>query len=86
MNKHTSLLFIAVLLCFHSVFAADYFWIGGTGNWSDISHWATTSNGVITHGQAPTADDDVYFDFNSFDAPGQVVTLNSSIIFCRNMN
>ena len=22
-----------------SVSAADYFWVGGAGNWSDISHW-----------------------------------------------
>ncbi len=66
--------------------AADYFWIGGSGDWSDISHWATTSGGGITHSQAPTADDDVYFDGNSFTAPGQTVTMNTDIIFCRSMN
>ncbi|MEO0727214.1 MAG: gliding motility-associated C-terminal domain-containing protein [Bacteroidota bacterium] len=66
--------------------AADYFWIGGSGDWSDISHWATTSGGAITHSQAPTADDDVYFDGNSFTAPGQTVTMNTDIIFCRSMN
>lgn len=69
-----------------NLFAADYFWIGGTGSWSDISHWATTSNGVITHNQAPTSNDDVFFDFNSFSAPGQVVTLNNNIIFCHSMS
>jgi hypothetical protein len=66
--------------------AATYYWVGGTGNWSDISHWATTSGGGISHPQAPTADDDVIFDFNSFDAPGQTVTFNTGIIFCRNMS
>ena len=24
----------------------DLYWVGGTGNWSDIGHWATTSGGV----------------------------------------
>ncbi|MEL7163814.1 MAG: hypothetical protein AAFN92_23855, partial [Bacteroidota bacterium] len=57
--------------------AADYFWIGGSGNWSDISHWATTSGGTTTHSQAPGADDDVFFDANSFTGPGQTVTLNT---------
>ncbi len=66
--------------------AADYFWVGGSGNWSDISHWATTSGGVTTHAQAPGADDDVYFDANSFTAAGQTVTLNTDIIFCRSMD
>ena len=66
-------------------YAADYFWIGGSGNWSDISHWATTSGGGVTHNQAPTADDNVIFDANSFTAADQTITLNSDIIFCRNM-
>lgn len=75
----------ALFLCF-STSAADYFWIGGSGDWSDISHWATTSGGVITHSQAPTADDDVFFDANSFTAPGQTVSMNTDIIFCRSIN
>ncbi|HNR20081.1 MAG TPA: hypothetical protein PKL45_08870, partial [Bacteroidia bacterium] len=35
--------------------AADYYWVGGTGNWSDVSHWATTSGGSTFHTQPPTA-------------------------------
>ncbi|GAB5553921.1 MAG: hypothetical protein Sapg2KO_35120 [Saprospiraceae bacterium] len=65
--------------------AADYYWIGGTGDWSDISNWATTSGGFLTHNQAPTADDNVYFDANSFTGPGQTVTLNGTFAFCRDM-
>ena len=86
MNRVSRLLF-CLLFCTPLVSsAADYFWIGGSGDWSDISHWATTSGGVITHSQAPTADDDVYFDGNSFTGPGQTVTMNTDIIFCRSMN
>ncbi|WP_020567038.1 T9SS type B sorting domain-containing protein [Neolewinella persica] len=82
----TSLLGLFVLSSLLNLSAADYYWIGGTGNWSDISHWATTSGGVTTHAQAPGSDDDVYFDANSFTGPGQTVTLNTDIIFCRNLD
>ena len=75
-----------LILVVLSLPAANYFWIGGSGDWSDISHWATTSGGTITHSQAPTADDDVFFDANSFSTPGQTVFLNTDIIFCRNIS
>lgn len=78
-----------MLLCLFTTFqlsAADYFWIGGSGDWSDISHWATTDGGVTTHSQAPTANDDVFFTANSFNAGGQTVTLNTDIAFCRNLS
>jgi hypothetical protein len=42
--------------------ATDYYWVGGTGNWSDYSnHWATSSGGAIFHTQVPTAVDNVFF-------------------------
>lgn len=73
------------LLC-TSLFAADYYWVGGSGDWSDISHWATTSGGSTFHNQAPTSDDNVFFDGNSFNGGGQTVTVNTDIVFCRNMD
>ena len=45
--------------------ADDYFWVGGSGNWSDINHWATTSGGTVYHTQLPGSTDDVFFDSNS---------------------
>jgi gliding motility-associated-like protein len=66
--------------------AANYYWIGGTGNWSDPTHWATTSGGAILHNQIPTAVDDVFFDANSFTATGQTVTLDPLTILCRDMS
>lgn len=78
-----------ILLCLfntNSLSAADYFWVGGSGDWSDISHWATTDGGVTTHSQAPTANDDVFFTANSFTAGGQSVNLNTDIAFCRNLS
>ncbi len=66
--------------------AANYYWIGGSGNWSDPTHWATTSGGTILHNQIPTAVDDVFFDANSFTASGQTVTLDPLTILCRDMS
>ena len=36
--------------------AANKYWIGGTGNWSNTDHWATTSGGSTTIA-APAAGD-----------------------------
>jgi len=63
---------------------ADYYWIGGTGSWTDLNHWATTSGGSAIHSSLPTGTDNVYFDANSFSATGQVVTLNADA-FCYDM-
>lgn len=69
--------------------ATAYYWVGGTGNWSDVSHWATSSGGTTFHTQPPTANDDVYFDGNSFTSLGQVVYADASsplLIPCKNFN
>jgi len=57
---------------------ADYYWVGGTGNWSDFAtRWATSSGGGIFHTQAPTSADNVIFDDNS--AAGTfTVTVNAT--------
>ena len=63
----------------------DLYWIGGTGNWSDSSHWAT-SNGGSTTACAPTSNDNVFFTSNSFSAANQVVTLNIDNVGLKNMD
>jgi hypothetical protein len=65
----------------------DYYWVGGTGNWSDFAnHWATSSGGTTFHTQPPTTLDNVYFDNNSFSAAGQTVTVNQPNNYCNNFN
>lgn len=54
---------------------SQLFWINGTGNWNDTSHWSYTSGGVSA-GKIPEKFDDVRFDANSFSGAGQTVTLN----------
>lgn len=67
--------------------AADYYWVNGSGNWSDYAgHWATTSGGTIFHTTIPTLNDNVYFDAASFSASGQVVLIDNTFIYCNNMD
>jgi len=79
------LIYCSLLLLTLPGFSADYYWVGGAGNWSDTNHWATTSGGTTFHLQAPTAEDDVFFDGNSFTGPDQVVTVDVAEAFCRDM-
>ncbi|MBK9270569.1 MAG: HYR domain-containing protein [Saprospiraceae bacterium] len=66
----------------NSVFSADYYWVGGTGQWNELIHWATTSGGSTKHTIVPSVLDNVIFDINSFSASGQSVTLNQEA-YCK---
>jgi hypothetical protein len=63
----------------------NYYWVGGTGDWTDLTHWATTSGGSTKRTNVPTSLDDVFFDANSFSAAGQKVTVIDGAN-CHNMN
>ncbi len=76
-----------LMLIFTSAEATNYYWVGGSGNWTDFStHWATTSGGGTFHTQVPTPNDNVYFDGNSFTGSGQTVTLDNTLIECKDMD
>ncbi|MFT3908388.1 MAG: hypothetical protein QM737_03105 [Ferruginibacter sp.] len=81
-------LFICSLLIIFSLKSSslNYYWIGNSGNWTDLNHWATTSGGTVTHNQIPTAFDDVFFDANSFSLPGQVVNFDAITILAHHIN
>jgi hypothetical protein len=70
---------------FSSAHAADYYWVGGSGQWDDLSHWATSSGGSATYAQVPQSTDDVHFDANSFSASNQTVTIGATVT-CRDLN
>ena len=72
----SSALFLLVLSVHFSFAQQDYYWVDGSGNWSDVTHWATTSGGATKHSVAPTELDNVYFDGNSFSGSGQSVTID----------
>ena len=63
-------------LLFYSPTGSDYYWVGGTGDWSDTDNWATTSGGSTKHTQVPLRTDNVIFDQNSFSQTDQVVSLD----------
>lgn len=84
MTKRFNILTLCLLLSLTG-WSAEYYWIGGSGDWSDISHWVTTSGGTTQHNVVPSPDDRVIFDANSFTAPGQVVTASNQIIYCQDM-
>lgn len=64
----------------------DLYWVGGTGNWDDPSHWATSSGKIIPDGCVPTAKDNVFFDAGSFGSTEETVYTGASDIRCRTMD
>ena len=80
--KTTALILIIFFGCqVHSFAQTNYYWVGGTGNWSDsTNHWATSSGGTDFHSQLPSEMDTVYFDTNSFNGSDQIVTIDTLAI------
>ena len=75
---------VLTLLSFH-LHAADYYWVGGTGNWSDLNHWRLGSSAGPIPSIVPSSADNVFFDAGSgFTAASKTVTLNANG-FCKNM-
>lgn len=83
MKRFFSLLILTLLLTSKS-FAADFFWIGGPGNWSDTSHWSTTSGGISDQLSAPSDTDDVFIDFNSGLIRFDTIRLDQYDQYCHN--
>jgi Secretion system C-terminal sorting domain len=68
------------------VWADNYFWVGGTGNWQDYAtHWATSSGGNLFHMQVPGSGDTVIFDSLSFNTTSDTIYADSSIVYCYDM-
>lgn len=86
LNKLKGLLvFNLLILASSHLYGANYYWVGGSGSWSDLTHWATTSGGNTYHNQVPTFQDDVFFDANSFSSTGESVNLNVSNAVCKSL-
>ena len=75
---------LTLATCSLQVNALNYYWVGGSGNWSDINHWATASGGATKHIVVPSPDDNVFFDANSFTTTGQSVNIDLPIATARN--
>src|SRR5690606_20176077 len=55
----------------NSLIAADYYWVGNSGNWNDASHWALSSGGQGGAG-IPSQHDNVVFDHSSINQPSNI--------------
>ncbi len=78
-------LFVILFLFPFTLFSKDFYWIGGSGDWSDISHWSTSSGGNATYQTIPGPEDDVYFDENSFESESEVIKITKDA-FARSIN
>lgn len=79
-----NLLILALLFTFQ-LHAADYYWVGGAGNWSDLNHWRLGSSGGSIPSIVPSSSDNVFFDAGSgFTAGNNTVTVDANS-FCNNM-
>jgi len=63
---------------------ANRYWIGNSGNWTDTSHWSTTSGGS-GGASVPTSADDVIFNASSLTA-NSIVTLTTNSSAAKSFN
>ncbi len=84
--KKTIFIFYLIFISY-SLFAEKYYWVGGSGKWSELNHWSPVSGSTsVFHGVIPTYNDTLYFDQNSFSAAGQTVTIDVSNAICMQMD
>lgn len=60
--------------------AQTNYWVGNTGNWSDVNEWASSSGGTGGTGRVPLPQDNATFDANSFSGTGFTVTADMNRI------
>lgn len=81
------ILFSILALFVSRSYADDYYWVGGAGSWTDLTHWASTSGGAGNKSIVPGTGDDVYFDANSGLGANATVTMSTTgHSYCRNMS
>lgn len=80
-NSKFTLRPVVVLIAFFftlNASATDYYWIDGSGDWDDPTHWSLSSGGP-TAMSVPGPADNVIFDNQSFYGPNAVVQLSSHV-------
>ena len=85
MKKIPALILLPLIFSFFIIgktIASDLYWINNSGTWGDGAHWSTSSGGKAVN-KIPTANDNVFFDENSFDKSFQKINI-SGIAQCKN--
>lgn len=86
MQRSLLSLFIIFIFSFQNTFATDYYWVGGSGNWTDYGqHWAKTAGGNIFHTQVPGPLDNIFFNDNSLSGR-TIVNLDQTIESCKDIS
>src|SRR3989338_221381 len=84
-KKILILSFFLFLISAGHAFAADRYWVGGSGTWNNsTTNWSATSGGA-GGASRPTTTDNVYFDTAS-NATSYTVTLGGGFMYSSNLN
>ncbi|WP_020531623.1 T9SS type A sorting domain-containing protein [Flexithrix dorotheae] len=87
-STRIKLIGFVLLLFSQSLFGQTLYWVGGSGNWTDDTHWSLNSDGSFNNPSAliPDATRSVVFNEHSFPSNAdKTVTLNA-IGACLNMS
>ncbi len=76
---------LTILVTLGNLQAADFYWRGDNGNWSDGTKWFDSPVGGSARNAVPTAADNVFFNANSFTLAGQTVAVDVAAT-CLTMN
>ncbi|MBO7593829.1 MAG: SprB repeat-containing protein, partial [Salinivirgaceae bacterium] len=77
MKRH--ILTVSILLVAAQLFGQESrFWVGGSGSWTDESHWSTTSGGE-PGATVPESGISVVFDENSFSGARNTVSFSDAV-------
>jgi hypothetical protein len=86
-KKMRKALWLCLLFISYNSYSANYFWVGGSGSWSQLSHWSNVSGGGGgNYFVLPDSSDNVIFDASSFSSPGATVAADVQNIQCRDFN
>lgn len=66
-NRSILLALMIIALSMGAKSQTTYYWVGGQGEWNEVTHWATSSGGSIHPASPPSELDNVIFDQNSID-------------------
>lgn len=83
MHLRYFIIFLSFFITFSLSAQEDYYWIGGTGIWADLTNWKTASGS--TPSEVPDAADNVIFNESSFLGPNDTVWIFTKNPQCKNM-
>ena len=85
MNMLRKIVLLLLIVNGYSLFGLDFYWVGGSGSWTDINHWATTSGGSVKHIHTPNSTDNVIFDANS-STTFAMIDINVPVVNCHTLD